>query len=297
MVGNCQECSLTTGICQRRVPLFESVGLTTHPAGVMLWSRSGPRQSWGQTIQHREQGRLLRVKLLASSARITLFLAVLGFMLVGDPEPGMRAAMESCPSPLAPQFTLLWAAARGRLAFLRPAPALNGTPTPEPTPTLSPTPIPTRVPANGPPTWIEAPAIHLSAPVVEVGWRLVSSGDTQIVEWEVPDNAAGFHKGSAYPGHPGNTVISGHHNMGGEVFRYLVDLNIGDQVLLYVDKTPYRYRIVQKEIVREFGVSEQVRRENGRWIAPTDDERLTLVTCWPYSSNSHRLILVAKPIP
>jgi len=38
-----------------------------------------------------------------------------------------------------------------------------------------------------------------------------------------------------------------------------------------------------------------VRRQNARWIAPTTDERLTLVTCWPYTGNSHRLIIVAKP--
>ena len=29
---------------------------------------------------------------------------------------------------------------------------------------------------------------------------------------------------------------------------------------------------------------------------PTTDERITLITCWPYTSNTHRLIIVAKPI-
>jgi len=38
-----------------------------------------------------------------------------------------------------------------------------------------------------------------------------------------------------------------------------------------------------------------VRQENARWIAPTDDERLTLVTCWPYTNNTHRVVVVAKP--
>ena len=40
-----------------------------------------------------------------------------------------------------------------------------------------------------------------------------------------------------------------------------------------------------------------MREENGRWIQPSDDERLTLVTCWPADSNTHRLILVAVPEP
>jgi sortase (surface protein transpeptidase) len=28
----------------------------------------------------------------------------------------------------------------------------------------------------------------------------------------------------------------------------------------------------------------------------TDDERLTLVTCWPADSNTHRLIIVARAV-
>jgi sortase A len=39
-----------------------------------------------------------------------------------------------------------------------------------------------------------------------------------------------------------------------------------------------------------------VRLQNAQWIQPTTDERLTLVTCWPYNDNSHRLIIVARPI-
>ena len=30
-------------------------------------------------------------------------------------------------------------------------------------------------------------------------------------------------------------------------------------------------------------------------LAPTDDVRVTLVTCWPYTNNTHRVIVVAKP--
>ena len=36
--------------------------------------------------------------------------------------------------------------------------------------------------------------------------------------------------------------------------------------------------------------------ENAAWIMPSEDERLTLVTCWPYTSNTHRLIIVARPV-
>ncbi len=114
--------------------------------------------------------------------------------------------------------------------------------------------------------------------------------------WQVADYAAGFHKGSAYPGNVGNTVLSGHHNIKGEVFRYVVDLEPGDEVDLYVADVIYRYVVESKLIIPEKGLPLERRRENAKWIGPTDDERLTLVTCWPYTSNTHRVIVVAKPL-
>ena len=171
--------------------------------------------------------------------------------------------------------------------------------TPRPTPTLvpSPTPTPARPRATAAPTRIVAPAIGLDAPVVEIGYRMTYLGDIPVAEWQEPANAAGFHIGSAYPGNPGNTVLSGHNNVQGEVFRYLVDLRAGDEVILYVGETAYRYRVSIKEILPEKGQPAEVRIANARRIGPTDDERLTLVTCWPYTGNSHRVIVTAFPTP
>jgi sortase A len=39
-----------------------------------------------------------------------------------------------------------------------------------------------------------------------------------------------------------------------------------------------------------------VRMQNARWIMPTPDERLTLVTCAPDAQSTHRLIIVALPV-
>jgi sortase A len=125
--------------------------------------------------------------------------------------------------------------------------------------------------------------------------------------WGVADFAAGWHETSAFPGQPGNTVLAGHNNVKGEVFRYLVDVQEGDEVDLYVGDTVYRYYVEQKLIVKEKGEPPEVRQEKGeppevrqqnaQWIAPTDNARVTLVTCWPYTSNTHRVIVVAKPVP
>lgn len=176
-----------------------------------------------------------------------------------------------------------------------PSPTATRTPLPTSTPTATAT--PSRVPAEGLPTRIVIPAIGLDAPVLPAPWKVVVVEGQEVGQYQVPDSAAGFHLGSALPGHIGNTVLSGHHNLGSQVFRYLIDVEIGDEVILYVGELAYRYRVTQKLLLPEKGQPLEVRRDNARWIEPTADERLTLVTCWPYTGNSHRLILVALPVP
>ncbi len=175
-------------------------------------------------------------------------------------------------------------------------------PTSAPGPVLSPTQEPTvpapsirPPPAAAPPDRIVAPAIGMDAPVVPVGWKTVEENGQTFTEWEVADYAGGWHKTSAYPGNMGNTVIAGHHNIRGEVFRYVVNLEPGDIVDLYVGQAVYRYMVTEKYILKEKGMPPEVRQENARWIGPTEDERLTLVTCWPYTNNTHRVVVVAKP--
>ena len=182
-------------------------------------------------------------------------------------------------------------------------PVVRPTPTQQPqaTPTPQASPLPAvqpvaRVPAQTEPTRIVAPSIHLDAPVVTVGWSTRQKGGAWFAEWETASGAAGFHAGSALPGHVGNTVISGHHNIEGKVFARLIELNPGDMIILYADDRPYSYQVVDRFVLKEAGAPEEQRRQNALWIAPTRDERLTLVTCWPPNGNTHRVIVIAKPI-
>jgi sortase A len=181
-----------------------------------------------------------------------------------------------------------------------PTPELlpDWTVTPTPSEPTSPpvTPIPPS-PTPTPPTRIVAPAIELDARVVPMGWELVDQSGTMVSEWIVPEKAAGWHMNSALPGHRENIVISGHHNIEGKVFRYVVDLEPGDEITLYVNDIPYEYIVAEKYILKEAGMPLSVRKKNAQWIMPTGDERLTLVTCWPYEwpGNSHRVIVVARP--
>jgi sortase A len=150
--------------------------------------------------------------------------------------------------------------------------------------------------ATSPPTRIVAESINLDASVVETGWTQVVRDGVATNVWIVADYAAGWHKNSMLPGQGGNIVFSGHHNIKGEVFRYIVDLAVGDTVSIYVDDQRYDYAISDKFIVKDKGEPESVRRANAKWIGPFNEERLTLVTCWPYNNNTHRVIVIAKPV-
>jgi sortase A len=49
--------------------------------------------------------------------------------------------------------------------------------------------------------------------------------------------------------------------------------------------------------LKDTGVSQQQREINGRFILPTGDERVTIITCWPPTNNTHRLVVIARPEP
>lgn len=146
------------------------------------------------------------------------------------------------------------------------------------------------------PRRIVIPSIAVDAPVIGVGLTTVQSGNQTVYQWQVPQAyEAGWHNTSAPLGLSGNTVINGHHNIFGEVFGQLVELEVGDEIVVYDANTPHNYTVREVQILPERDQPLAVRLENAKWIEPTNDERLTLVTCWPHDDNSHRLIVVAYP--
>jgi LPXTG-site transpeptidase (sortase) family protein len=138
-------------------------------------------------------------------------------------------------------------------------------------------------------------SIGIDSEIVPVGWSVVQRNGQEFSVWNVAEYAVGWHKTTAQLGQSGNTVMAGHHNVYGEVFRDLVNVEVGDTVVAYAGDRKYEYEITFKTIVKEKGEPAEVRRRNAQWIAPTDDERLTFVTCWPYTNNTHRVIVVAEP--
>ena len=139
---------------------------------------------------------------------------------------------------------------------------------------ITPLPMPTPGPEHA--IRIQIPAIGVDAPVVE--------GD----DWEPLKQGAGHHVGSANPGESGNCIISAHNDIFGEIFRDLPDLDLGDKILAHTASQVYRYVVTQKRIIEPTEVSV---------MYPTSSPVLTLISCYPYGIDTHRVVVIAELQP
>jgi sortase A len=134
--------------------------------------------------------------------------------------------------------------------------------------TLAQIPIPTPGPEQA--IQIQIPAIDVDAPVVQGdGWEQLKKGVAQQI-------------GTANPGQKGNLVLSAHNDVFGEIFRYLDQLQQGDQVIVYTPQHAYTYIVTNIKIVEPTAVEV---------MASTPDATLTLISCYPYMIDNHRIVV------
>jgi sortase A len=146
------------------------------------------------------------------------------------------------------------------------------------------------------PVRLSIPSVNIDSKIVPVSWKMIPSpGGAQKSEWQVADYAVGHHAGTANPGQPGNVVLSGHVDYRGQVFKDLNKVHKGDEVTVYTEKGQYLYVVTDLVIVKEEGVSEEQKRQNAAYMNPTPDRTLTMITCWPYGVDDHRLVVISKP--
>ena len=106
-------------------------------------------------------------------------------------------------------------------------------------------------------TRVSAPRIGLDAIVVE------GTSRQQLLV------GPGHLTGSALPGENGNVVITGHRDT---FFRHIYELTKGDEITVERNGETFHYVVTGKKIVEPEDVSV---------IRPTDEARLTLITCYP----------------
>lgn len=147
------------------------------------------------------------------------------------------------------------------------------------------------------PARLVIPSIKLDSSIVPVKLHTFVMNGITYGKWEVAKNEVGWHNLTAPLGRPGNTVLAGHSDINTRIFRDLKYVNVGEEIIAYssINGQPHRYVVTQKVLVKEVGVSLETRIKNAQWIYPTQDERLTLITC-ARPGATHRLIVVAKPV-
>ncbi|MGD8605418.1 MAG: sortase [Anaerolineales bacterium] len=144
--------------------------------------------------------------------------------------------------------------------------------------------------------YLSIPRLGLSAPVVTVGSQEQTIEGRLVSQPYVPHAfAVGWSDLSAPIGAGGNTVFVGHNNVYGQVFKDIGSLAAGDEIIVTTGDGDRRYYVSEVVTFSEADQSLDQRLENAHWLQPGQGERLTLITCWPYTTNTHRLVVVARP--
>jgi sortase A len=105
---------------------------------------------------------------------------------------------------------------------------------------------------------IEVPRLVLSVAVMEG------------VDATTLRRAVGHIPGTALPGEPGNVGLAGHRDT---FFRLLKDVKIKDEIQISTGKGSFTYQVVSLRVVEP---------ENVGVLAPSGENVLTLVTCFPF---------------
>ncbi len=119
-----------------------------------------------------------------------------------------------------------------------------------------------------------------------------------IAVWDVDKYRVGHHHGTSNPGGGGNIVLAGHSGGYQYPFNDIYYLQAGDVIQLYSNGQLYDYTVTETLVVDEDGQPLEKRLENARYIQPTDEEMVTMVTCWPLTGPDkfkQRVIVRAKP--
>ncbi len=144
------------------------------------------------------------------------------------------------------------------------------------TPTGGPTPTPAVDPRLLLPTRLRIPVMFLDSQVEQVRMKM----DT----WEVSPMLVGHHEGTGNPGQAGNVVLAAHRDVNSALFRDLDRLKPGDEIFVSNSLREYRYVVKESFVVRP---------DQTEVMSPTQDSRVTLITCTPIGLATQRLVVIA----
>jgi LPXTG-site transpeptidase (sortase) family protein len=145
---------------------------------------------------------------------------------------------------------------------------------------------------------ISIPALNVEGRVVPVGWRVNYSDNFQSgeFEWDSPDSNVGWIITSALPDETGNIILYGHNNLYGKIFENLADLSEGDRVYLQTGNQSWEYKVRNILLLPVIGASREQLNKYQKYLQPTQDARVTLISCWPPISNTHRVVVIGQRV-
>lgn len=125
-------------------------------------------------------------------------------------------------------------------------------------------------------------AVRIRIPALDVDARIMQGIDLPTLN----TGSVGQLPGTPNPGENGNIVLAGHNDVFGEVFRYLRDLEPGDEIIIQNSTLQeFVYRVSYWDIVEPDNVSV---------MDQTPDPIVTLISCYPYLVNTQRIVVVAE---
>lgn len=124
---------------------------------------------------------------------------------------------------------------------------------------------------------------RIKIPSASINLMLVEGTAAKDLNW-----GAGHMTATPMPGEVGNCAIAGHRNYTfGSYFSRLGEVSAGDRITVEYNKANYTYEVYEVLTVLPDDTSV---------LKQTDDTILTLITCAPKGSNTHRLIIHAKAV-
>lgn len=123
--------------------------------------------------------------------------------------------------------------------------------------------------------------VRIEIPTIEVRADIYGGDD-----WYSMEKGVGHLTGSAYPGEQANMVLSAHNDIYGEIFRKIELLEPGDEVHVEANNGQrFTYVVTDKQVVEP----------DATWVLDRGNSAIvTLITCYPYRVDTHRMIVFAE---
>ena len=125
-----------------------------------------------------------------------------------------------------------------------------------------------------------------------ISWASVWARDFIQTGWNaftydiVPQYGVTRFSPSARFGQPGLSMLSGHDDIDGSIFRNLGSLRLGDAIVVNQGAQVYRYIVTSVRVV----TPDTVAMLNAPYAQPT----LALISCTPYMVDTHRVVVIAQ---